>query len=105
MNGYERPVIQSPMHEDATMHFTNPSFFSTTASVPCVHAEPIFDCPSDDCPPAAMHLASINRDLWKNKKLHGCLYEKPAGDVRTLIRQLKKPEIKKIKRHDIRYSI
>ena len=110
MNGvqtYERPV-----HEGVALHFTNPSFFSMNDSPPChpgvvpsVHAEPIFDCPTDDCAPVDMHMTAKKRDFWKNKKLHDCLYEKPAGDVRTLIRQLKKPEIKKIKRNDIRCSI
>ena len=100
------------MHEDGAIHFTNPSFFSTSDSppnhsrvVPCVHDEPIFDCLSDDYTrPVAMHSTAKKRDFWKNKKLHDCVYEKPAGDVRTLIRQLKKPEIKKIKRSDIRCS-
>ena len=77
---------------------------SPSRVVSCVHDEPIFDQPSDDCAPVDMHVTAKKRDLWKNKKLHGCLYEKPAGDVRTLIRQLKKPEIKKIKRIDIRCS-
>ena len=51
-----------------------------------------------------MQLSTKKKELWKNKKLHSCLYERPAGDVRSLIRQLKKPEIKKIKRNDIRCS-
>lgn len=112
MNGvqtYERPVA---VNEGVAFHFKNPSFFAMNDSPPCrprvvpfVHADSILDCQTDDCAPVDMQMTAKKRDLWKNKKLHDCLYEKPAGDVRTLIRQLKKPEIKKIKRNDIRCSI
>ena len=94
---YERPTLHSPMEQDTSRTFVNPCFFlmndlppvDRSRVISCVCAEPIFDCPSDSVAiPLATH----------------CSYEMPATDVRTLTLQLKKSEVKKIKRSEIRYS-
>ena len=95
---YERPIVRSPVHKDAIKTFVNPCFFFMndlpsqrhSRILSTVYADPIFDHPEDQHSPVTVPSADYK-------------YEKPAADIRTLINQLKKAEIKKIKRNDIRY--
>lgn len=96
---YERPALHSPMEPEpeASKTFVNPCFFLMNDLPPtdrsrvmsCVCAEPIFDSPID--PPVM------------SSTTNACSYENPATDVKTLTLQLKKAEVKKIKRNDLRY--
>ena len=96
---YERPALHSPIEQEqeASKMFINPCFFlmndlppsDRSRVISCVCAEPIFDCPSDSL-------------VMSSTTTNACSYEKPATDVRTLTLQLKKAEVKKIKRNDIR---
>lgn len=102
-------TMDSTVHDDVTSDPTNPNVSSTSNSpsgfrtrvVSRVYAEPIFDRPNDYCDPIDTHFITKKRDLLRSKK-SDCSYEKPAGDVRTLTVQLKKTEIKKTRRNDIR---
>lgn len=107
VTAYETPIIHSVIHENAFNDSANnlPPYRSRAVSY--AYAESLFDHPSTDCIPTSTHSSGKKAHFWRSKTLtrKDSLYEKPAGDVRVLILQLKQAEIKKISRNDIRCSI
>lgn len=101
---YERPIKHSVAHDDDASDADLPPHHTRVFSH--VFAESIFDRPTEICAPVTMNSTAKRLNLWKNKKLsqHDSLFEKPGGDIRTLMLQLKKGDIKKIKRNEIRCS-